>query len=500
MSIQRNVLNNLLGVYSGNQQLLRERNEVIKMYNIYEGAAKTEEMETNEITRGQSWQVPIGLDYTPTQEIRNHIKKLLKKQARFMFGTEPTILFSPYQKEDKQKAEEKKQFIEMALTESEFWTKTFKAFLDCTIGKRVLLIGLANPQDTKARFRYYTMPSFTYETFKEDESRLKKVIIAYEDPDTIGKNPSEQIWHRYEYIMQNGVCIYNYATYDGNGEIEKGTEETLNTGFEEIPGKVILNGGLTGTDKGESDVTDLVDLAGGYNTTVSDFRDALRFKLFEQTAFIDADSKSMEGLTVAPGSTLDVRSDPATDKQAKIQTVGAEFNFTDPAEKYLNRAKEDMYEIMDMPRPQDLKNIPSAKSLKFTFYDLMSRCTEKWKDWEPALLWACNFILDSTERFNLYSDNYYIKAIGTEGIIGLKQNYPIPEDEAEQKKTAIAEVDSKVKSIKQYVREYGDVVDEVGEFEEIIAEQKEINETMQDSFATQAAADQSTTTSKKTEE
>lgn len=485
MALQENVLNNLLGVYSDNEKLLQERNEVISYYNIYEGPADNEQDKGNDILKGQSWEVPPGLDYTPTQEVRNHVKKLLKKQARFMFANEPTVLFSPYNKEQKEQAEEKKNFIEETLNKSEFWTRTFKAFLDVTIGKRVLLIGLANPGDEKVVFKYYTMPSFTYEMMERDDTKLKRVTIAYQDEDTYGKLKEDQIWYKYKYYMEDGVCIYEAGQYDGNAKLIEGTEETLNTGFSEIPGKVILNGGLTGDNEGESDVKDLVDLANGYNKTVSDYRDALRFKMFEQTAFIDADSQSMSDLTVAPGSAIDIKSDPATDKQAQVKSVGATFNFTEPAEKYLDRVKEDMYEIMDTPRPQDLKDIPSAKSLKFTFYDLMSRCSEKWKDWKPAIIWAANFILDTTERFNLYKDNYYRDSINVKGRLDFKQNYPIPEDEETKKQTAIKEVDSKVKSIKQYIREFGDVVDEQGEYNEIIEEQKDINESMRDSFDTQ---------------
>ena len=40
---------------------------------------------------GQNWEVNDNMDYHEDQDIRNKVKPLLKKQARFMFSNKPDI-------------------------------------------------------------------------------------------------------------------------------------------------------------------------------------------------------------------------------------------------------------------------------------------------------------------------------------------------------------------------------------------------------------------------
>ena len=475
----RGLQNQLLGIYSSNPKLLQERNLVMGLYNYFEGRAKSEDLQSD-ITRGQSWLTTADLDYTPSQDIRNHVKKLILKQGRFMLGNTPSILMKPFEREKKDLAEQKRMIIERILEDDNFWGKTSKAFLDCTIGKRVLLSVIANPGEPIS-YRYYTSLDFTYKTDPNDYTKLIEVIIAYCEESTANLSADKQVWSRWKYYMDNGYCWLISGTYNGRAE-SLGDEETFNTELDEIPCRVIINGGLTGDTEGTSDVEDLIDLQDSYNHIASDYRDALRFKMFEQPIFTNADSDSLANIKIAPNSLIDLKTDPATEHTAgggaDAKMLSSTFNFAPAADSFLENVKGDMYEIMDQPRPEYLKDIPSAKSMKFMFYDLMSRCDGKWQEWEPAIKWLIKYTVKCIDKFNLYPELNAKTVTTTPTNIVIKHNYPIPEDEETKKKIAIEEVEAKVRSHKSYIRDLSDIEDEDGEWQEIIEENTEITQAM----------------------
>lgn len=478
-----NISMNLLGVYSNNPDLLKERNEVLKYYYFYGGKAATPEDALHELTQGQSWIIPTDLDYVPSQDIRNHTKKLLQKQRRFMFGAKPDILFKPLDKKDKDNAEQKRMILDKILDDEDFWGKTSRAFLDCTIGKRVLLTVQANP-DEEIVFKYYTMTEFTYEVDPNDYTKVNQVIIAYMDAETANKPLGEQLWHRWKYYMgENGHCFIESGVYNGFAE-PIGEVENKDTLLDELPCRVIINGGLTGDIDGDSDVKELMDMQNAYNHVSSDYRDALRFRMFEQPVFTNADSNSLKNIKIAPNAIIDLQTDPAIEdgKSADAKMLSSSFSFKEPADSYLDRLKSDMYEIMDQPRPEDLRNVPSAKALRFMFYDLIARCEEKWLDWEPAIKWMVRFVAKCINQFNLYPDLQAKQYINTATNMVINHNYPIPEDEEAKKELAIKEVQGNVRSHKSYIRDYSDIEDEDGEWNEILTEQTDINNATQDQF------------------
>ena len=65
----------ITGLY-GNE-VIKEMNEIIKLYDIYDG-------------KGQEWNND-ELDYIPTKKRTNYIKKLIKEEARFLFGKTPDL-------------------------------------------------------------------------------------------------------------------------------------------------------------------------------------------------------------------------------------------------------------------------------------------------------------------------------------------------------------------------------------------------------------------------
>ena len=545
---------NQFGIHSRNLAFVQECNTVRKFYEFYDGKSD-DERQPGDAPYGQEWKKPEGLDYEPTQEIRNNVKKLIDKQARFMFSVPPNLSCKPKgivaptptgdtatdeaNKETMKRliadAEDKRQLIDGIFTNGGFWSQTLTAFKDCTIGKRVLLTIQANPGE-KIRFRYFTMPEFQYQLDPADITKLKQVRIVYQDERTRGMLAVKQVWYKWTYEMRVPMnvsedeegnvietpvegaiptCWYKKETVDGNDSLlvepvelesldnstnylsgEQPKEvvypdniEWTDTRLSEIPCRIILNGGLTGDIWGTSDVKELMDMANSYNRTNSDYRDALRFKMFEQPTFIDADTDSLKSAKIAPNAIIDLKTDPALDngegtsRAAQAFMLSSTFNFVAAADSFLDRLKKDMYEHMDQPLPEEIKNVPSAKAMRFIFQDLVGRCEEKWATgWESAVMWAIRLICEAIRLFNLYPEQRGTMLANTPTTDVLMHNYPIPEDEQEKKTIAIQEVEAKVKSHKTYIREFGDVEDEEMEWMEIMDEDGKMNESVNAGF------------------
>lgn len=502
----------LTGLNSNNGDFVSEMREVIAWYEFYDGTL--DNFKSIELTEsyGQLWGLPDNLSWKPTREIRNHTKKLLNKQARFMFGVPPEITFKPYDKGNILKAEDKRSVVDRILEEQEFWHSTYKAFLDCTIGKRVLLAATVMPGEP-IRFKYYNMTEFMYEMNPHDSSELESVTIAYPDPQVHQTGlPEDEIWHRWRYemrpntVLEDGFesstgrersawCVYEVVDGLGNptfrpltsdedaNEMEIDQERLIvrdefDTGFSRIPCRVITNEGLTGDVRGTSDVKNLVDEATSYNKTVSDFRDSLRFKMFEPKAFFDTDSDALTTMEYAPNAVLDLKSDLSLGQDGhpgRMESVSSTFNWAEPAEQYLHRLKKDMYEFMDQPLPEQIATVPSAKALGFLFYDLIGRCQVKWiTGWDASIRWVIEMIEEACELYDLYPEMDARELMAVDTNIVIKPNYPIPEDIEEKISTSIKEVEAKVKSRKTHIREFGDVEDESGEWQEILSELEEI--------------------------
>ena len=556
MNIAEKFNANQFGIHSTNLGFVTECASVRKFYEFYDGR-RDGKAEPGDEPYGQEWKQPEGLDYTPTQEIRNIVKKLIDKQARFMFSVPPSLLCKPKNvvaptptgnetvdnanKEAIKKAiadaEDKRQLIDDILTKGEFWNQTLTAFKDCTIGKRVLLTIQANPGE-QIRFRYFTMPEFQYQLDPKDIKKLRQVSIVYQDERTRGMLAAKQIWYKWTYEMRvpttqttdeegnvtetpvegaEATCWYKKETVDGNNTLitepvelenldnttdylsgEQPKEmaypdniEWTDTRLPQIPARIILNGGLTGDIWGTSDVKELIDMANSYNRVNSDYRDALRFKMFEQPVFVDADSESIKSAKIAPNAVIDLKTDPALDngegtsRAAQAFMLSSSFPFVQAADSYLDRLKKDMYEHMDQPLPEEIKSVPSAKAMKFMFQDLVGRCEEKWATgWDSAVNWAIEFICLAIRMFNLYPEQRGTMLANVMTTDVLTHNYPIPEDEQEKKTIAIQEVEAKVKSHKTYIREFGDVEDEDMEWTEIMDEDGKMNESVNAGFMT----------------
>ncbi|MCH3962983.1 MAG: phage portal protein [Clostridium sp.] len=463
---------------------LEERIRVRKDYIFYKGKSIDLGMAKHvPILYGQNWPVDDNCDYKPTQDIRNKIKPLLRKQARWMFGVRPTLKFKPDNKEDREKCEELRKFIEDVLDDNSFWPTTKKAFLESSVKKRVLLRVEANPNSPLV-IKYESIENFYY---KEKNGKLLYVVFFEEDEENVYKeSDTEKFYylHTYYYKFTEGgekQAWYKKETYK-NSDLQENMTIEVDTGFSTIPCWLIKNGGELNNSFGESDVEELMDIQNQYNRTVSDFRDALRFQMFGAEVVIDGNEDDVNKFTIAPGALHAVKTNnSASDngKQAVVQRMEYTMGNNAAVEAYLERAEADMNFTMDMPKLKDLNNIPSAKAMGYLYNDLISRCEEKWNDWTPAFLGLFEFIKEVGEVCYLgkYDKSWNQLKYSTL----FEHNYPLPSDDEAKKTLAMSEVDSGVRSHQSYIKDYSDTENAEDEWNEILKEKSQLTNS-EDSF------------------
>lgn len=463
---------------------ISERRRVFRDYYFYKGKSiDLDKAKDNPLLYGQNWPVDDNVDYNPIQDIRNKVKPLLKKQARWMFGKKPTLIFKADDLKDKDKCEELRKFIEDVLEYNNFWNNTRKAFLEATIKKRVLLRAEANPGQPII-IKYESIENFFY---KEKNGKLLKAIFFEEDEMNVYKEEDkDKIYYLHTYYYKidevtNALqARYRKETYKNTDLIE--TVE-YDTGFSTIPCWLIRNGGELNNTFGESDITDLADAQNQYNKRISDLADALRFQLFGAEAIIDGNEDDVNRLTIAPNAVHAIRTRDElaeSSKQAIIQRQEYNIGNSEAMNSYLDRADNDMKETLDIPKISDLNNIPSAKAMIYLYNDLIARCEEKFNDWEKALLNLMNFIIEvGSVCYPGLFDKSWVNMKYTKLI---KQNYPIPNDEDEKKTLAMKEVETDVRSRKSYIKEFSDEEDVEKAFNEILEEKTQITNAETDQF------------------
>lgn len=469
---------------------ISERRKVKRDYIFYKGKSHDlEAAKNNPVLYGQNWPVDDNCDYKPTQDIRNKIKPLLKKQARWMFGKEPTLIFKPNDFKDKDRCEELRKFIDDIFEDNNFWNNTRKAFLESTVKKRVLLRVEANP-NTPLVIKYETIENFYY---KEKNGILLEVIFFEEDELNVYKESNnEKIYylHTYYYkVNENSKerqAWYKRETYK-NTDIQEELTVDIDTGFTTIPCWLIKNGGELNDSFGESDVRELEDAQNQYNRRISDFADALRFQLFGAEVVVDGNEDDVNKFTVAPGALHAVKTRDElleSGKQATVQRL--EYNIGNSAamEAYLDRAENDMNFALDMPKLSDLNNIPSAKAMIYLYNDLIARCEEKWNDWERPLLGLINFIVEVAPI--CYKGKFKSEWSSLNYTTIFKHNYPLPSDDDEKKNLAMQEINAKVRSHESYIQEFTNEENPKDEWNKILQEETQMTAAESEQYQTES--------------
>lgn len=454
MTNRQLIKDELSGLYG--ESVLQDMGEIISLYDFYDG-------------KGQKWPLPAGLDYIPTRKRTNIVKKLIKSEARFMFGRTPEIHIRPMHSQDSHIALEVQRAIDDTLEKCSFGDRLLKAARDCFIGKRVA-IRLRLDNDNNADVCFLPSPEFVFEPMEDDPSQLKKIIFFYQINDE--DSPRNQRIFKQKLEMIDGKCYITEGFYNGYGELVESKYDLKDTGLDFIPARVIINDGLTGDLIGESDVAELMDNQTIYNRLTSDDIDALRFNMFPQRVAVDSSSQSLKNMVAAPGALIDLQTDPAAmSGQASLKMLEPSFGYDERLEHTLTRIKSDMYEIISVPNVSvdQLKGVVnSGKGLRTLYWELISRCEEKWAVWEPALKWMVRSLI------KLLIQAGKIPQIDFDYKISIEHLYPLFEDEEEERLKDLQEVKENVRSRSAYIEKWDIAPDSQDELGKINEEQSDI--------------------------
>lgn len=447
-SYQEFVTAELAGLYGS--AVLQEMNDILRLYDIYEGRE-------NFIDKSEE------KDYTQTEKRTNLIKKLIKEESRFLFGKTPELYIQPKNDTDadKDKAGEINLYLNKILKDNLFSEKLVKGARDCFIGKRAAIKLYAN-QDTK-EIRIMFLPSleFIYESDEENPNELKKIIFFYQTNKEVEKD-KQRIWKQ-KYEMIDGRCILNEGIYNGNGILIEPINVDVDLQLSGIPCYVVINDGLSGDPFGESDVKELLDNQIQYNRLSSEDVDTLRKGMDRIIYGVDIDPEASDKFQLKPGAFWDVPTDPTAEgKQATLGTIPTDFGYGDKIENSLKRIKSDMYEMLNIPMlsNDELKGMmTSGKTMKALYWQLITRCEEKMMAWRPALEWLIRAILEITEVYQIE------KLPQLDYTVTVENNYPLQEDEDEEKTLDLQQVNAQAMSRKTFIKKWQGVTDDVADAE-----------------------------------
>ena len=316
---------------------------------------------------------------------------------------------------------------------------------------------------------------FVFDTDPEDVDRLTKVIFFYHTNESTDRL-KQRIW-RQKYELRDGRCYLTEGLYDGTGRTISETHSDEDTGLDFIPVYVIINDGLTGDMTGKSDVERLWDNQDDYNRLKSDDRDALKFNMFPQRVFRDANQETMDRVKIAPGAIIDAQTDPSSDHQVDAKILEAQFSYNERIENALNRDKNDMYSLLSVPNVslEQLKGFAaSGKAMKALYWELTTRCEEKWNEWDAALRWMVQALVKMAGAYGTDS----LPAL--DFTVSIDHRYPIADDEDAERTLDLQEVSQQARSRKCYMRKWHPNEDSDSELAQIVSEQKMLDDGFED--------------------
>lgn len=440
--ISRNLVLEELGGLYGNT-ILHEMGEIIKYYDIYRQGAD----------------FPVNTeDFVPSQLNFKKIRALIDKEARFMFAKPIDVLINPKDVNDTENPNisNMQAYVNKVLEVNNFNSKILKAIKDCLIGKRIAIVcNFSSEYGITISF----LPSleFVYDT--DRYGKLNKLIAFHSLNDENQSN--KQRIQRKKYWIEKGFCHVSEGIYDGAGNLIEMVLEDETTYFEYIPAVIILNDGLTGDMFGESEVYNLFAYEQYYSKFANKDMDAEGKGMNPIMYTRDMSADSTDDLSLAAGAFWDLHSDETVsdDRVGDVGILEPTLNYTEALKNTLNRVRDSMYEQVDMPcvTTEDLKGVVSSgKTLKAIYWGFTVRCDEKMIVWKDGIKAIIKCLIDGAKLYaeiaQPYTDGNNFD--DTKYIIKIDNSYPLPDDEAEEKATDLAEVSHKTRSIKSYIKKW----------------------------------------------
>jgi len=433
--------------------VLAEMDEIIKYYRVYDKGAEF-------LTEGSNG------NYVPADLRFKQVTSLINKEARFLFSRSPDLWIRTKgnTEEEKNKRTILQDLVDKVLQTSQFKAKLLKAAKDCFIGKRVAYLVNFNEEKQTIKVSFIPSLEFVYEMDPEDSERLIKLVVFYTTVDSDNKN--EQRIYRKRYWMEQGFCHIHEALYDGMGTLVDEITPSRVTRFTYIPAGIIVNDGLTGDLQGESEVSGLDSFESWFSRMSNANIDSERKGMNPVRWAMDVNPASTKNLSVAPGAFWDLQTDQNVPDglSGKVGVLETTPGYTDDLNSTLNRIRSAMYEQVDVPdvSPEALKGVVSSgKTLRAIYWGLIVRCEEKMLAWRPALEHIVRTIIDGAHLYPNSARGYIKQTIpDMEFDVEVDNQYPLPEEEAEEKTVDLAEVEAQTMSRLAYMKKWRNLTDD----------------------------------------
>lgn len=456
------VTQELDGLYSNT--LLLEFREIIGYYKVYEkGASFTQET--------------VKADFVGSNLHFKEARKLINKEARFLFSKHPDLWVNvPYDKDTatdqvKQQAKAQttvfQQYVDTVMEKTNFFSKLVKAARDCFIGKRVAYFVNFDEKNHRIMIDFVPSLEFVFETDDSDTGRITKIIAFYTVKDN--QNKREQRLYKKKYWLEGPeeVCWINEAIYNGLGEVIEEITPDRPTKFKGvIPAGVIINDGLTGDMEGTSEIEELEDAESWFSRIANGDIDSERCGMNPIRWSRDMNPDATKNLSIAPGAFWDLASDPnAPDGvTGEVGMLETSLNYTTAVNSTLNRIRASLFEAVDVPdvSAEALKGVVSSgKTLKAIYWGLIVRCDEKMLAWRPALKNIVNLIIEGAKLYPQSAINYLQGPLPDVPYeVTVENQYPLPDDEADEKTIDLAEVNAQTMSKMAYMKKWRNLTDE----------------------------------------
>lgn len=396
---------------------------------------------------------------------------LINKEARFLFGQKPDIVIESSDGVGKITDEAKtmistyQNLVDKILRSNKFESILLKAAKDCFIGKRVACLVNFN-EDSGVTIQFIPSLNFIYETRLDNPEVLEKFVcfvIVKERSDLSSKRVFRKKFQM-EYTEEGPVCYLEETLHDGSGNLIETITEYQPTLLDRIPAVVVINDGLTGETEGESEINTLNDYEKWYSKLSNADIDAGRKEMNPVKFTVDMTSNSTRNLSTGPGAYWDLQSDQNLEHPApQVGSIKTDTSYSQALDMTLKRIKSGMHEEIDIP-DITLENIQgvvtSGKAMKCLYWPLIVRCNEKMKTWGPALEYITNIIIQGAMVYPNCISKYitdFLNPVNYE--VNVVQNYPLPEDEQEEKEMDLAEIASNTMSRKAYMKKWRGLTD-----------------------------------------
>lgn len=467
-----------------------EFNEIMRYYTVYKFGSDFRPEGSNG-------------DYSPSTVRYKKAAMILNKEARFFFANPPSfnVNMDDVTGEYREENAVIQDYLDKVLELSNFHGKLMKAAKDCFIGKRVAIVVNFNVDDG-VTITFLKSLNFLY-SYGADE-KLDKFIAFRETDDT--DVLADQRWERKLYERKKDGVYLEEELYDGAGEKLKVITKRQKIKFDYIPAVVILNDGLTGNNRGESELDYLMEYESAYSKLANSDMDSERKSMHPIRYTIDASESSTRKLSSSPGSYWDIQTDEEkpndTALAAKVGVLEAQMNYSAPLKITLDRLENEMYAELDVPNinsEQLAGVITSGKTIQALYWGLTVRCDEKMLAWSSALRTVAYAIIDGARLYPNCVKRYTQEKIPDIPYdVLVENNYPIPEDVKEEKEMDITEIDAKVLSRKAYLKKWRNLNDDEAESE--LRQIKLESEMLDNTFLNYSTSDTVKTSDEESEE